>query len=51
MMINVKTAEQKLTAEKYDEEWDFALSIPLWPRLPGAIVMSEITILVLVQLY
>lgn len=41
MMINVKTAQRKLTAEKYDEEWDFALSVPLCPGLPGAIVMSN----------
>lgn len=51
MMINVKTAQRKLTAEKYDEEWDFALSVPLCPGLPGAIVMSEMKNLVLVRLF
>lgn len=50
MMTNVKTAQQKLTAEKYDEEGNSALSIPLCPRLPGATVMSEMRNLMLVQL-
>lgn len=51
MMINVKTAEQKWTAEKHDEEEHFALSMPLCPRRPKLIVLSEIENLMLLQLF